>query len=176
MNNRIIEAMDFTRKAHEGQFRKYVENQPYVNHPIRVAFRVAELDLGEDNIISALLHDVVEDTKYTFDDIREKFGWDVEDTVNDLTNFSHIYEVGKSREKRVEKNMEKISILRPKSKIIKMLDRIDNLNEMDGAPATVKMRYINESIKLYYVTANVTSKISLELSRAIMNLSSSIGL
>ena len=73
---RIRDAYEFGAEAHSGQKRK--SGHPYFIHPVGVATIVAEeLHLGADPIIAALLHDVVEDTPYTIEDIRERFGEDV---------------------------------------------------------------------------------------------------
>ena len=73
---RIRAAYEFAAEAHKGQFRK--TGEPYIIHPIAVARIVAEeLDLGTNPVIAAFLHDVVEDTAYTMEDIRERFGDDV---------------------------------------------------------------------------------------------------
>ena len=81
---RIREAFEFTREAHAGQKRK--SGEPYIIHPIAVACIVAkELELGANPVIAAFLHDVVEDTAYTIDDIQKRFGKDVAFLVSVLT-------------------------------------------------------------------------------------------
>ncbi|MCR5742310.1 MAG: HD domain-containing protein [Lachnospiraceae bacterium] len=73
MTQRLKEAYDFATTAHEGQFRKG-STIPFITHPTEVCELVATLTDDEDVIIAALLHDVVEDTKYTVEDIRGRFG------------------------------------------------------------------------------------------------------
>ena len=81
---RIRAAYEFAAEAHKGQFRK--TGEPYISHPIAVARIVAEeLDLGTNPVIAAFLHDVVEDTAYTMEDIRERFGDDVAFLVGVVT-------------------------------------------------------------------------------------------
>jgi GTP pyrophosphokinase len=93
--NRINEAFEFARMAHEGQTRK--SGDPYIAHPVAVAMIVAEeLQLGANPVIAAFLHDVVEDTAYTIDDIRQRFGDDVAFLVSVVTkNSNGHYEVSK---------------------------------------------------------------------------------
>ena len=81
---RISDAYYLAREAHKEQRRK--SGEPYIMHPVAVARIVAEeLRLGANPIIAAFLHDVVEDTPYTIEDIRERFGDDVAFLVNVVT-------------------------------------------------------------------------------------------
>ena len=85
---RIKEAFDFACMAHEGQKRK--SGAPFIVHPVAVAKIVAEeLGLGANPVIAAFLHDVVEDTDYTIDDIRQRFGDDVAFLVSVVTKNSN---------------------------------------------------------------------------------------
>ena len=92
---RIREAFEFASKAHEGQMRK--SGDPYIVHPVAVAMIVAEeLELGANPVIAAFLHDVVEDTAYTINDIRQRFGDDVAFLVSVMTKKSDgCYEISK---------------------------------------------------------------------------------
>jgi GTP pyrophosphokinase len=83
--NRIREAYELAREAHKPQVRK--SGEPYIFHPIAVARIVAEeLMLGANPVIAAFLHDVVEDTPYTIEDIQKRFGDDVAFLVRVVTN------------------------------------------------------------------------------------------
>lgn len=81
---RVRQAYEFARKAHGGQRRK--TGEPYIIHPIAVA-RIAGVELGLDSnvIIAAFLHDVVEDTEYSLEDVRSRFGDDVAALVRVVT-------------------------------------------------------------------------------------------
>ena len=79
----ISKAYETARKAHEGQTRK--SGEPYIIHPLCVASILAELELDKETIIAGLLHDVVEDTVMSLDDIREKFGDEVALLVDGVT-------------------------------------------------------------------------------------------
>ena len=86
-SNVIIKAFDLARKAHAGVKRK--SGEPYILHPIAVADIVCnEIGLGSTSIASALLHDVVEDTDYTVEDIRDMFGNSIAIIVEGLTKLS----------------------------------------------------------------------------------------
>ena len=81
---RIKDAFELAMEAHKDQYRK--SGLPYIIHPIAVALIVAkELELGPNPIIAALLHDVVEDTHYTLEDVRERYGDDVALLVDIVT-------------------------------------------------------------------------------------------
>ena len=84
----IRKAYDFAATAHEGQFRKSGER--YINHPVSVAIILIGLGMDADTIKAAFLHDVVEDTEFTDDDIRREFGDDVSMLVSGVTKLKKI--------------------------------------------------------------------------------------
>jgi (p)ppGpp synthase/HD superfamily hydrolase len=86
----IQRAIDFAAKAHEGQFRK--SGEPYIVHPVLVASIVSALGGDESMVISAVLHDVVEDTPVTIEEVQELFGSDVAALVDGLTKIDRIRE------------------------------------------------------------------------------------
>ena len=73
LTERYSKALEFAKEAHKGTVRK-TSDTPYITHPIEVAESVAQMSSDEDVIIAALLHDVVEDTAYTLEDISKMFG------------------------------------------------------------------------------------------------------
>ena len=85
----LIDAVLFGSEAHNGQFRKYTDNKvPYFNHPLGVARIISAAGFRAEMIAAALLHDVVEDTEVTADQIREKFGDEVARLVLEVTDVS----------------------------------------------------------------------------------------
>ena len=80
----VREALEYAAKAHEGQRRK--SGEPFVIHPIEVACVLAEMRMDSDTLCAGLLHDVVEDTSYTVDDMRERFGPAVANIVAGVTD------------------------------------------------------------------------------------------
>ena len=81
--SKIITAYEFAAKAHEGQTRS--SGQPYIIHPLEVAYILAELELDDSTICAALLHDVVEDTPITHEDIVREFGDEIAEMVEGVT-------------------------------------------------------------------------------------------
>ena len=84
----IEDAYQFAKQKHEGQFRK--SGEPYIHHPIEVAYILASLQSGPATIASGLLHDVVEDTDATIEDIQQRFGEDVAKIVDSLTKIQRM--------------------------------------------------------------------------------------
>src|SRR5688572_22243300 len=86
---KIQEAYLFAKKAHEGQFRR--SGEPYVGHPVEVAYILANLEQDVSAICAGLLHDTVEDSQITVKEITEKFGNEVFLLVDGVTKLSRIY-------------------------------------------------------------------------------------
>ena len=86
--SKILSAYQLAEKAHAGQKRS--SGEPYIIHPLAVADILLDLGMDTDTICVGLLHDVVEDTEYTLDDIRKKFGQDVAMLVDGVTKLNRI--------------------------------------------------------------------------------------
>src|SRR5947209_1978346 len=82
---RIQRAYDLANRAHMGVARR--SGEPFIQHPLEVALLLADMRIDADSIVAALLHDVVEDTRYTLDDLREQFGNAVANIVDGVTKF-----------------------------------------------------------------------------------------
>jgi (p)ppGpp synthase/HD superfamily hydrolase len=121
----IAEAMAFARDAHarHGQKRKY-SDMPYIVHPIAVAELVASVPHREEMISAALLHDVVEDTDSDLATIREKFGTDVANLVDWLSDISKPGDGNRAKRKRIDH--EHTAKAPAAAKTIKLADIIDN--------------------------------------------------
>ena len=140
----IVRAAQFACKAHEGQQRKYT-NRPYITHPVRVAGRVATLDESNATMVAAsFLHDVIEDCGISYAAIEDMFGKDVADLVLELTNDPTIQG---NRAERKRQNRERLKAASKEAKIIKLVDRIDNLSELDWSDGFAKV-YAAESFLL----------------------------
>ena len=100
----IRHAFEIAQKAHEGQIR--ATGEPYIIHPLAVAYILAELEIDAQGIIAALLHDVVEDTAYTLEDIRRIFGDEVAFIVDGITKLSQFHY--KDKEDQQTENFRKM--------------------------------------------------------------------
>ena len=133
----IQKAYRFAENAHKGRLRK--TGDPYIMHSLRVAKLTADWGFESDVIISALLHDVIRNCGYTFDDINDLFGNRIAKSVNDLSkinrkiSFSH-------REQNNEIDYEKnlLKSLNKKTLFIKFAECIDNMNTMDGMDPSIQ--------------------------------------
>jgi len=149
---RIREAYDLAAEAHDGQRRK--SGEPYIIHPIAVARIVAEeLELGANPIIAAFLHDVVEDTHYTIDDIRTRFGEDVAFLVGVVTKkknsaAKHSMQVDNFRQILASVQYDIRALL------IKLSDRLHNMRTLDSMRPDKQMKIAGETDYFYAPLAN----------------------
>ena len=138
------EALEFARKAHGDQQRKYTE-EPYIEHPKRVAKTVATVPHTTAMICAAYLHDVVEDTDVSIEDIERKFGREIAGLVHELTdeyvkeNYPHL-----NRRKRKGKEVERQAKMTAEAKTIKLADVIDNSRDIIKNDRNFARRYIPE--------------------------------
>jgi len=119
----IEKAIAFATEAHEGQVRKYT-GLPYIIHPLAVASKVAEVTDDKNMYCAAILHDVVEDTKFSLDDIKYSFGADIEELVFWLTDISQPKHGKRSVRKSIDR--EHIGRAPKEAKTIKLADLIHN--------------------------------------------------
>ncbi|REE81727.1 GTP pyrophosphokinase [Lutibacter oceani] len=145
----IRKAFDIALEAHSSQRRK--TGEPYIFHPIAVAKIVAyEIGLDTTSIIAALLHDVVEDTDYTLEDIERLFGENVARIVNGLTKISHLK---KDQDASVQaENFRKMLLtLNDDVRVIliKIADRLHNMQTMDAMPHDKQIKISSETLYIY---------------------------
>ncbi|MEC9134788.1 MAG: RelA/SpoT family protein [Bacteroidota bacterium] len=145
----IRSAFDTAVNAHRNQRRK--SGEPYVLHPISVAKIVAhQIGLDATSIAAALLHDVVEDTEYSFDDIEKLFGSDVMKIVEGLTKISKL-----SKESNVSlqaENFRKLLLTLNddiRVIIIKIADRLHNMQTLDSIPEYKQIKIASETLYIY---------------------------
>lgn len=123
----ILDALIFAAKKHEGQTRKDKERTPYIIHPIGVAYNIIMIGkvYDVDIIIGALLHDTVEDTHTTFEEIRQYFGLKIESLIHELTDDKSL-----SKEERKRLQIEHAPHTSTEAAIIKLSDKLYNLNDL----------------------------------------------
>jgi DNA-binding phage protein len=123
MSGRVIKAYEFAAKAHGSQKRKYT-GEPYVNHPFEVMGIVASVPHTEDMLCAALLHDVLEDTDATEQEIAKEFGESVCEMVKWLTDVSKPEDGNRAKRKEIDRNH--IANAPVEAKTIKLADLISN--------------------------------------------------
>ena len=145
----ITKAYHFARQAHKGVRR--LSGEPYIMHPIAVAqIACSEIGLGSTSICSSLLHDVVEDTDYTVEDIENIFGPKIAQIVDGLTKISGgIF--GEQASAQAE-NFKKLLLTMSddiRVILIKIADRLHNMRTLDSQPANKKYKIAGETLYLY---------------------------
>jgi GTP diphosphokinase / guanosine-3',5'-bis(diphosphate) 3'-diphosphatase len=143
--DRVHKAFEFANSAHDGVKRK--SGEPYIIHPIAVAKIVAhDLGLGTTSIISALLHDVVEDTEYTLDDINNLFGEKVAKIVDGLTKLSgdHNTKQALTLRKVLMTLSDDVRVI-----LIKMADRLHNMRTLESMPPNKQQKVAGETLYIY---------------------------
>ncbi len=128
---RIIKAADFAAHKHRGQRRKDAEASPYINHPLALA-RVMKLEAGVDDVtalVAAILHDTVEDTETTLEELAEAFGPEVAAIVAEVTDDQAL---PKPERKRLQ--VERAPHSSPRARLVKLADKICNLRDVAVAP------------------------------------------
>ncbi len=146
--SKIISAYEFAAKAHEGQKRS--SGQDYIIHPLAVAYILLELGMDTDTICAALLHDVVEDTPATLDDLKKRFGQDVAMLVDGVTKLSKIPIF--SREEQQAENIRKILLAMSQDirvMIIKLCDRLHNMRTLKYRPLDKQRNTALETMNIY---------------------------
>ena len=151
--DRVVRAADFAAKAHEGQKRK--SGAPYVVHPFGVALTITQLRLDIPSVCAALLHDCVEDTGTTTEELGELFGEDVQFLVDGVTKLKSL--PLKAREDRQAENFRKMVLAMARDIrviLIKLADRLDNMRTLSHMPVEKHERIARETKSIYAPIAN----------------------
>ncbi|GAA2008648.1 bifunctional (p)ppGpp synthetase/guanosine-3',5'-bis(diphosphate) 3'-pyrophosphohydrolase [Brevibacterium samyangense] len=142
----IVRAYRVAEKAHRGQMRK--SGDPYITHPVAVATILAEIGMTTTTLAAALLHDTVEDTEYSLDDLRADFGDEIALMVDGVTKLDKIHygEAAKSEtvRKMIVAMSRDIRVL-----VIKLADRLHNARTWKYVPATSSERKAKETLEIF---------------------------
>src|SRR5450759_1797420 len=182
---KIRRAYDIARRAHKGAVRR--SGEPYIQHPLEVALLLADMRIDADGIVSALLHDVVEDTDYSLDDLIELFGPDVANIVDGVTKFDAL--AGKTKgdpasadaaengvradvappPSVVDKRRQRSETVRkmllamaedPRVVVLKLADRLHNMRTLRGRPGAQQQNKARETSEIY---APLAHRLGMEL-------------
>ncbi|MGO8756283.1 MAG: RelA/SpoT family protein [Gallionellaceae bacterium] len=149
----IRQALEFSEAAHRGQTRQ--SGEPYISHPVAVASILAPLHLDSQAIKAALLHDVVEDTDITFEDIAKKFGRPVAELVDGLSKLDKIE--FETREDAQAENFRKMLLAMARDVrviLIKLADRLHNMRTLGSMSRDKRERIARETMEIYAPIAN----------------------
>ena len=146
--SKIVSAYELANKYHDGQKRE--SGEPYITHPLAVAYILLELGMDTDTICAALLHDVVEDTDCTLDILQKKFGSDVAMLVNGVTKLKKVETFTKDEQKA--ENIRKILLAMSEDIrviIIKLADRLHNMRTLNFCRDEKRRNIAHETMNIY---------------------------
>jgi GTP diphosphokinase / guanosine-3',5'-bis(diphosphate) 3'-diphosphatase len=144
----IRKAFNMAQEAHEGVRRK--SGELYIFHPLAVTeICVTEIGLGTTSIVAALLHDVVEDTEVTLEDIEKEFGSKISRIIDGLTKIAGVFDYGTSQQAENFRKMlltlsEDVRVI-----LIKLADRLHNMRTLEGMPEAKQLKVASETIYIF---------------------------
>ena len=148
--SQIRSAYELAREGHKNQKRH--SGEPYIIHPLHVAIILAEMEMDKESIISGLLHDVVEDTDVTLDEIREKFGDDVATIVDGVTKLTRL-NLGDMDKLQIQaENLRKMFLSMSKDIriiIVKLADRLHNMRTLEYQRVEKQREKAAETLDIY---------------------------
>ena len=150
---KVLEAYEFGAAFHKGQTRK--SGEPYITHPVAVAQELGEMHLDSEAICAAILHDVLEDTPATLEEIENKFGEEVALIVDGVSKLDQIQfrsraeAQAESFRKMMLAMIEDIRVI-----LVKLSDRLHNMQTLGAMPAIKKKRIARETLDIYAPIAN----------------------
>ena len=152
--DKLKDAFLFAEQAHISQKRD--SGEPYISHPVEVANILAELKLDGPTITTALLHDTIEDTGTTFDEVKKKFGTEIAELVEGVTKLSRLE--NKNKEFTLAENFRKLILATSKDirvLLVKLADRLHNMRTIDAVLSEEKRnRIATETMEIYAPLAN----------------------
>jgi guanosine-3',5'-bis(diphosphate) 3'-pyrophosphohydrolase len=126
----VLRAAAFAAEKHRSQRRKDAEASPYINHPITAAYILVRANIEDPVVLaSALLHDTVEDTLTTVDELEVVFGYEIANIVAECTDDKALPKLA-----RKQAQIDHAAKLSQKAKLVKLADKIANVNDINGAP------------------------------------------
>lgn len=149
----ISEAYERAKSAHEGQFRR--SGDPYIIHPVAVANILADLHMDHETLMAALLHDVIEDTPVSKQDLADQFGNSVAELVDGVSKLTQIE--FKSKAEAQARNFQKMTLAMAKDIrviLVKLADRLHNMRTLGPLQHEKRRRIATETLDIYAPIAN----------------------
>jgi GTP pyrophosphokinase len=150
----VKKAYVYSAKVHTGQIRK--SGEPYLVHPLEVAGILAELKLDESSVVTGLLHDTIEDTLATREEITDLFGAEIAELVEGVTKLSQ-YTAANTHEEKQAENFRKMVVAMAKDirvLLVKLADRTHNMRTLDAMKPESQERIARETLDIYAPLAN----------------------
>ncbi|MBE3089826.1 MAG: bifunctional (p)ppGpp synthetase/guanosine-3',5'-bis(diphosphate) 3'-pyrophosphohydrolase, partial [Actinobacteria bacterium] len=144
----LTKAYEIAKKYHDTQYRK--SGEPFISHPLEVAKILAEIELDQTSIIAAILHDLIEDTEFTYEKVKKEFGASAADIINGVTKLDKI--VFSSREERQVENLRKMIIAMSEDVriiLIKLADRLHNMRTLSSVSKEKRQLKAVETLEVY---------------------------
>ncbi|HHI69620.1 MAG TPA: bifunctional (p)ppGpp synthetase/guanosine-3',5'-bis(diphosphate) 3'-pyrophosphohydrolase, partial [Rhodobacteraceae bacterium] len=144
----IREAFAYGQKMHEGQFRH--SGEPYFTHPVAVAAILTQQRLDDATIITALLHDTIEDTKSTYTEVAERFGKEIAELVDGVTKLTNL-QLSSTQTKQAE-NFRKLFMAMSKDLrviLVKLADRLHNMRTIKSMRAEKQAQKARETMDIF---------------------------
>jgi len=148
----IERAFLFAEQAHAGHTR--YSGEPYMNHVAAVGLKLAEMGMGPRTIAAGLLHDTVEDTPITSNDIKEQFGEEILFLVEGVTKLSSVRYYGSDRHNESLRKLFVATSQDIRVLIIKLVDRLHNMQTLDHVPKEKQLRIARETLEIYVPVAH----------------------
>ena len=149
---RVLMACDYADIAHDGITRK--SGEPYILHPIAVSCILAHMRLDAETLMAALLHDVIEDTEFSKEDITEKFGKTVAELVDGVTKLSHSSDKEYNKAASFRKILQ-ATLQDPRVIIVKLADRYHNMTTLEALRPDKRARIAQETFDIFVPMARI---------------------
>ncbi|SFO82907.1 RelA/SpoT family protein [Tranquillimonas alkanivorans] len=144
----IREAFDYGQRMHEGQFRH--SGEPYFTHPVAVAAILTEMQLDDSTIVTALLHDVIEDTRSTYGEVVDRFGFEIAELVDGVTKLTNLQLT--STETKQAENFRKLFMAMSKDLrviLVKLADRLHNMRTIKSMRHEKQVQKARETMDIF---------------------------
>ena len=143
----VIRAYDFAKRAHEGH--KRYSGEPYLNHLASVARMLAEIGMGAQTVAAGLLHDTIEDTQVTPEELKKEFGDEIFFLVQGVTKLGSVRYYGSDRHNESLRKLFVATSQDIRVLIIKLIDRLHNMQTLEFVPKEKQLRIARETLEIY---------------------------